>query len=221
MDVETLQAKYEALAPVLNERARRLWAASEARALGYGGIALVMRATGMARTTISRGLHELESETPLAPDRSRRPGGGRKAAIEKDVTLLADLDALLEPTTAGLPDAPLRWTSKSVRKLAAELQVMGHQASHRLVGDLLHQLGYSLQGNRKSREETEHPDRARSSTISTTRYASTSNAVGSTGALRTRSPHLPQGRHRERRTDGPDRSRTPCIPRRLELHDSA
>jgi hypothetical protein len=159
VDVETLQAKYEALAPVLTERARRLWAASEARALGHGGIALVMRATGMARTTISRGLRELESETPLDASRSRRPGGGRKATIEKDVTLLADLDALLEPTTAGLPDAPLRWTSKSTRKLAAELQAMGHQVSHRLVGNLLHELGYSLQSNRKSREGTQHPDR--------------------------------------------------------------
>jgi len=95
----------------------------------------------------------------LSPERSRRPGGGRKRTIDKDIALLADLDALLEPTTAGLPDAPLRWTSKSTRKLAAELQAMGHTVSHRLVAALLHDLGYTLQANRKTREGSAHPDR--------------------------------------------------------------
>ena len=117
MDVETLQTKYEALAPALAERSRRLWAATEALALGHGGVALVARATGMARSTISRGIQELQTGEPLSPDRSRQLGGGRKRTIDKDIALLANLDALLEPTTAGLPDAPLRWTSKSTRKL--------------------------------------------------------------------------------------------------------
>ena len=95
----------------------------------------------------------------MGSDRARRPGGGRKRTIEKDVTLLADLDALLEPTTAGMPDAPLRWSSKSVRRLTAELQTMDHIVSPRVVAQLLHELGYSLQANRKSREGTQHPDR--------------------------------------------------------------
>ena len=159
MDVETLQTKYEALAPVLTERSRRLWAATEALALGHGGVALVARATGMARSRISRGIQQLQSGETLSPDRSRRPGGGRKRTIDKDIALLADLDALLEPTTAGLPDAPLRWTSKSTRRLAAELQAMGHTVSHRLVAELLHDLGYTLQANRKTREGSQHPDR--------------------------------------------------------------
>ena len=157
---ETLRAKYEALAPVLNERTRRLWAAAEAKALGHGGIAKVARATGMSRTRIARGLQELRSDTPLDPGRVRRPGGGRKRRIDTDVTLLSNLNALLEPVTAGAPDdSPLRWTSKSVRKLAVELQALGHSVSPRLVNGLLHELGYTLQANRKTKEGTQHPDR--------------------------------------------------------------
>ncbi len=159
MDVETLQSKYESLAPALTERSRRLWAATEAVALGHGGVALVARATGMARSTISRGIQELKSGETMTPDRARRPGGGRKRAIDKDIALLVDLEALLDSTTAGWPDAPLRWTSKSTRKLAAELQAMGHTASHRLVAELLRDLGYTLQAQRKTREGTQHPDR--------------------------------------------------------------
>ena len=159
MDVEILQSKYETLAPALTERSRRLWAATEALALGYGGIALVARATGIARSTISRGIQELESGEALTPERSRRAGGGRKRTIEKDIALLADLEALLDSTTAGWPDAPLRWTSKSTRKLAAELQSMGHTVSHRLVAELLRESGYTLQAHRKTREGTQHPDR--------------------------------------------------------------
>ena len=159
MDVETLQSKYESLAPVLTERSRRLWAATEALALGRGGVALVARATGMARSTISRGIQELKSGEPIPPDRTRRPGGGRKRAIDKDIALLSDLEALLDSTTAGWPDAPLRWTSKSTRKLAAELQAMGHTVSHRLVAELLRDLGYTLQAQRKAREGAQHPDR--------------------------------------------------------------
>ena len=159
MDIETLQVKFVALEPVLNERSRRLWAATEAQALGHGGIALVERATGISRSTIARGLRELRSGMSLSPDRTRRPGGGRKRAVDKDATLLLDLEALVEPTSSGDPSGPLRWTSKSVRKLATELQAIGHAVSHRLVAQLLHESGYSLQANRKSREGTSHPDR--------------------------------------------------------------
>jgi len=160
MDLDTLRMKYRALAPVLNERSRRLWAASEASAVGHGGIALVQRATGIARSTIERGIDELEGQEPvLEPDRIRRPGGGRKRAVHKDPSLVTDLDALVEPTTSGAPDSPLRWTSKSVRRLADELKAMGHDASYRVVMELLHEAGYSLQLNRKTLEGTAHPDR--------------------------------------------------------------
>jgi len=152
--------KYEALAPVLTERTRRLWAAAEASALGHGGITLVARATGMSQARISRGIQELRSAAPLAAARTRRPGGGRKSTVDTDVTLLSDLNALVEPTTAGDPDdSPLRWTSKSVRKLTAELQALGHTVSHRIVSVLLRELGYTLQANRKTREGSQHPDR--------------------------------------------------------------
>jgi hypothetical protein len=160
MDTQTIQQKYAALSPLLNERTRRLWAAMEARALGHGGIARVERATGLSRSTIVRGLRELDAPGPrLPPERIRRPGGGRKRAVEKDPSLQTDLDALVEPTTAGAPDSPLRWTSKSLRHLAEALQAQGHQVSDHLVGDLLHAMGYSLQANRKTREGNSHPDR--------------------------------------------------------------
>ena len=160
MDVGTVRTKYEALAPVLNERTRRLWAAAEAEAVGHGGIALVARATGMSRTRIARGIEELRSDDPLDGGRTRRAGGGRKRIVDTDATLVSDLDALLEPITAGEPDdSPLRWTSKSVSKLTAELQALGHAVGHRVVNELLHQLGYTLQANRKSTEGTQHPDR--------------------------------------------------------------
>lgn len=159
MDRDTLQEKFTDLAPVLTERSRRLWAATEARALGHGGIALVERATGISRSTIQRGMRELESGEKIDPERTRRPGGGRKRAVDKDSGLLTDLEALVEPTASGDPDSPLRWTTKSVRRLGAELEAMGHGVSHRLVAELLRGLGYSLQGNRKTREGTSHPDR--------------------------------------------------------------
>ena len=155
----TLRRKYASLEPVLTERARRLWAATEALALGRGGIALVERATGVSRSTIGRGIRELETGEILEAGRTRRPGGGRKRATEKDGKLWVDLDALVEPTTSGDPTSPLRWTSKSVRHLAEELQAMGHEVSHRLVADLLHECGYSLQANRKTREGSQHVDR--------------------------------------------------------------
>ena len=155
-----MRTKYEALAPVLNERTRRLWAAAEAEAVGCGGIAMVARATGMSRTRIARGIQEFRSDDPLAAGRTRRAGGGRKRIVDSDRTLVWDLDALLEPITAGEPDdSPLRWTAKSVRKLTAELQALGHAVSHRIVNELLHQLGYTLQANHKTKEGTQHPDR--------------------------------------------------------------
>lgn len=160
MDIETVRIKYRTLAPVLNERSRRLWAATEARAVGHGGTALVERATGISRSTIERGLDELDGGTPaLGPERVRRRGGGRKRAVDKDPSLWSDLDSLVDPMTAGRPDSPLRWTSKSVRKLADELKSMGHDVSYRLVAELLHESGYSLQANRKTREGSGHPDR--------------------------------------------------------------
>jgi transposase len=159
MDIDTLQEKYVGLASVFTERSRRLWAATEARALGHGGIALVEQATGISRSTIQRGLRELESGKTVDPGRTRKPGGGRKRAVDKDESLLTDAEALVEPTASGDPDSPLRWTTKSVRHLEAELAAMGHTISHRLVAEILHGLGYSLQANRKTQEETTHPDR--------------------------------------------------------------
>jgi Rhodopirellula transposase DDE domain len=159
VDLATVRRKYRALAPTLTERSRRVWAATEAQALGHGGIALVARASGISRTTIQRGLREVESGARLAPGRTRRPGGGRKRSTAKDPGLLPALEALLEPTVSGDPQSPVRWTSKSVRRLASELGAQGHAVSHQLVAELLRQAGYSLQGNRKAREGPQHPDR--------------------------------------------------------------
>jgi hypothetical protein len=159
VDTDTIRTKYEALAPVLTERSRRLWAATEAKSLGHGGIAAVIRATGISRSTISRGIQELALGEASEPQRVRRRGAGRKRTADKDPTLQSDLSALLEATTAGMPNAPLRWTSKSTRKLAAELQAMGHTVSATLVAELLVQQGYTLQANRKTREGGQHPDR--------------------------------------------------------------
>jgi transposase len=161
MDFETVEAKYRSLAPVLTERSRRLWAATEAKALGHGGIALVERATGISRSTIQRGMRELDAGEALAlgPDRARRPGGGRLPTAVKDPSLVEDLEALIEPSASGDPGSPLRWTAKSVRSLADALQALGHEVSHTLVAELLHELGFSLQANRKKREGPQHPDR--------------------------------------------------------------
>jgi hypothetical protein len=159
VDVRLWRAKYRALAPALTERGRRLWAATEARAAGRGGITGVARATGLAYSTIVRGLKELESRSRLPPDRVRRPGGGRKRTAVKDPTLLPDLEGLVEPTASGDPESALRWTSKSVRQLAGALQAMGHVVSRQLVAELLAAAGYSLQANRKTREGPQHADR--------------------------------------------------------------
>lgn len=160
-----IRQKYEALAPLLDERARRRWAACEAVALGRGGISLVARATGLSRPLIRRGIAELTTpEGPMPPseaadDRLRRPGGGRHRLTASDPTLLRDLEALVEPTTRGDPMSPLRWTCKSTRDLAEALGGQGHVLSHQTVARLLAALGYSLQANRKTEEGQDHPDR--------------------------------------------------------------
>ena len=133
----------------------------------------VMLHSSPSRSTITRGIREIESgaSAELPPDRTRRPGGGRKRVTQKDPTLLEDLNALVEPTASGDPDSPLRWTSKSLRKLAGELEGMGHEASHRLVGELLKENGYSLQANRKTREGPGCSRRGSSSPRSRSRLA--------------------------------------------------
>ena len=157
---ETVRRKYRVLQHSLNERSRRLWAAAEARALGYGGIALVARATGISRSTIVRGMREARHlRRPLPETRIRRPGGGRKRAQEVDPELSTALEQLVDPVSRGDPESPLRWTCKSTRLLAQELVSQGHPVSDWLVRQLLYDLGYSLQGNRKTKEGTRHPDR--------------------------------------------------------------
>lgn len=152
--------RYGALSAALDERARRLLLGAEALAAGRGGQAAVTRATGASPATIRRGLIEIgEPVGQLAGGRIRRPGGGRKRTVELDPTLRTDLEALIEPTTRGDPESPLRWTTKSVRRLAAELGRQGHRVSYRIVGELLHEMGYSLQANRKTLAGTDHPDR--------------------------------------------------------------
>jgi hypothetical protein len=154
-----LRSKHAALRAVFTERSRRLWAASEARALGHGGIAVVERATGISRSTIQRGLRELEGKRLLPPDRTRQIGGGRKRTTAIDPTLLRDLDALVEPTAPGDPDSPLRWSCRNTRTLAVALQALGHSGSHTVVAERLHELGDALQSNVKTREGRHHPDR--------------------------------------------------------------
>ena len=138
---------------------RRLFAASESLAIGFGGASMVSRQTGVSRRAIIQGIKELDEEPTVHTTRVRRTGGGRKKTVDKDTTLRADLERLVEPVTRGDPESALRWTCKSVRKLAEELKRVGHRTSHRMVAELLHELGYSLQANRKTLEGTNHVDR--------------------------------------------------------------
>ena len=161
-NLEQIRQKYEALSPFMDERMRRLWAATEAASLGWGGVSAVAAATGLSRTTITAGLRE--NQQPLAAGaapgpRLRRAGGGRKRRVRADATLRRDLESLVDPVTRGDPQSPLRWTCKSTAKLAAELQALGHQLGARTVAHLLHELDYSLQANRKTKEGATHPDR--------------------------------------------------------------
>jgi len=160
--VARIQSKYRSLELEMDERLRRQWAAAEAREMGWGGITAVAQATGMSRTTITAGLRELalpEKERVREACRIRRPGAGRKLVTQVDPGLRAALDALIEPTARGDPESPLRWTCKSTRNLADELTRQHHPVRARTVARLLHEVGYSLQGNRKTREGSSHPDR--------------------------------------------------------------
>jgi hypothetical protein len=161
IDETAIALRYAGLSPMLDEQGLRRFAAAEARTAGRGGVSAVSRITGLARSTIDRGLAELDnpSEAEARVKRVRRQGGGRKMLTQTDATLLADLRGLVEPTTRGDPTAPLLWTSRSLRNLADALQAMGHRIRHNVVADLLRQLHYSLQSNRKTREGTHNPDR--------------------------------------------------------------
>jgi transposase len=160
IDVAAIKLRYEALSPVLDERSRRRFAAAEALAAGWGGIAAVSEATGIARSTIGYGLRELRGDAPdSAFGGVRRKGAGRKPLTQTDPTLLSDLERLVDPDTRGDPMSPLKWTSKSLRNLAAALCARGHRIGHDSVAALLKTLGYSLQGNRKTLEGSHHVDR--------------------------------------------------------------
>lgn len=165
MTKEMISKRYHHLAPLLDEKQLRLYVATEALVLGRGGITLASQATGVSRPTITIGCKELleQSATNVTPSgtsaRIRKVGGGRKRTTDFDETLRSDLEGLVEPVTRGDPESPLRWTSKSVRKLADELKKMGHKTSHRMVAELLREIGYSLQANRKTAEGSAHPDR--------------------------------------------------------------
>jgi transposase len=157
---ERVAERYALVAGTLDERGRRAVAAAEALAWGRGGIAAVARATGLSPQTIRNGVKELRGLLPgAAPGRMRRPGGGRKKTAARDPTVVADLERLVEPATRGDPESPLRWTCTSTRTLAAALREAGHRVSHQWVAETLRGLGYSLQGNRKTREGGGHPDR--------------------------------------------------------------
>lgn len=159
-----IREKFESLKFVLDERTRRLWTASEANALGRGGISCVSRVTGVSRTTVYQGIRELAATKSGKGDKTksrrvRSAGGGRRRITEDNPRLLADLERLVEPMTRGDPQSPLRWTCKSVRQLASALGEQGHVIGRQKVADLLGVLGYSLQANQKRREGTRHPDR--------------------------------------------------------------
>ena len=162
--LEAVRRKFELLRPLMNDRLRRHWAACEAQSLPRGGITLVAQATGLSRTTIWAGLRELRHPEAVPADdlpaeRSRHAGAGRPFLEAADPTPVKDLEALVDATTRGDPQSPLRWTCKSTRNLAQELNRQGHRVSYRTVAALLHDLDYSLQANRKTREGSSHPDR--------------------------------------------------------------
>jgi hypothetical protein len=158
-DANNITAKWNMLAPLLNERDRRLFLGAEAACLGYGGVSIVSRATGVCRETVAEGVKDVTEPERLAAGRIRRSGAGRKKTVSQDSTLMADLESLVDPLTRGDPESPLRWTCKSTRKLAAALNSMAHKTSHRMVAELLQKMDYSLQGNKKTLEGSSHPDR--------------------------------------------------------------
>ena len=154
-----LTAKFRSVWPLLDERTRRIMAASEAMALGYGGVSLVRRACGLSRKAIAKGIGEIEAGTAWVPGRIRRPGAGRKPITVSDPQLVDTLEAMIADQTRGDPESPLRWICKSTRTIAHELSGRHHPVSHVKVAQLLHGLDYSLQGNRKTEEGEDHPDR--------------------------------------------------------------
>ena len=158
-EVDGIRTRFEKLAPFLDERMRRLVAATESLAVGFGGTTMVSRQTGVSRRAIIQGTKELDDTPGVQPGRVRRAGGGRKKTVDTDATLKTDLERLVEPVPRGGPESRLRWKSKSVRKLAEELNRLGHRTSHRMVAELLHEMGYSLEGNRKTLEGSSHADR--------------------------------------------------------------
>ena len=154
-----IRRRYEELSSVLDERGRRRFAATEARVYGYGGLSVVSRITGMARSTIGRGVQEIEEKEGVEAGRVRKPGGGRKTKRAQNSALLPALERLVEPATRGDPMRALRWTSKSLRHLSQALQGQGHTVCPHVIADCLRELGYSLQANRKTREGSGHMDR--------------------------------------------------------------
>jgi transposase len=161
-ELAIMREKYRMLRHVLDELGRRVWAAAEASSLPYGGISLVAKATGLSRTTIHAGMRELQErggKSLAAAGRSRKAGGGRKPLTFHNPDLLQALEKLVDPATRGDPESPLRWTCKSTRHLAQELQRQGYRIGDRKVADLLRQMGYSLQANAKTLEGRQHPDR--------------------------------------------------------------
>src|SRR4030042_6398497 len=158
-DEEKIRKRFELLASLLDERAQRLLVGAEAACIGYGVVSLVSRATGVCREAVAEGGKDVTEPERLPKGRIRREGGGRKRTVLKDPTLQTDLERLIEPMTRGDPESPLRGTCKSLRRLSAELNAMGHSTSHRMVAELLHEMKYSLQANKKTIEGSSHPDR--------------------------------------------------------------
>ena len=157
--VQSIQRRYKDLSPVLNEQGLRRFAATEARAYGYGGVSVVSQITGIARSTIGRGVKEIGESLELEAGRVRKPGGGRKAKQSEDATLLPDLQRIVEPATRVDPVRVLQWTSNSLRHLSAALKSEGHSVCPHVIADCLRELGYSLQANRKTKEGSGHMDR--------------------------------------------------------------
>jgi transposase len=159
IDLAGIKKRFSVLSRLLDERSRRLVAGAESLALDRGGISAVSRATGISRPVIRQGVAELKNPETALTGRVRRPGAGRKRIAERDAAVIRDLERLVEPVTRGDPESPLRWTCKSVRRLAEELHRRGHIISYPVVAELLRELGYSLQANRKNKEGSSHPDR--------------------------------------------------------------
>jgi len=158
-DVDSIANRYRVLSPAMDERMRRLWAGAECSVLGFGGITALSKATGLSRNTIARGIRELKTIEHLDFSHVRHGGGGRKKAVDHVPEIEKELLKLVESSTCGGPESPLLWTCKSLRKLALELKERGYKISHRVVGEILKDLGYSLQGNKKTLAGSHHPDR--------------------------------------------------------------